>query len=91
MHRQKVRALINQLHAENPVVKGNMLTALGNVRPTHLLDRDLWGRLGMAPAGRDETVDALGAGGCGVAASSEIPADLNREDVVGGVGQIPQG
>jgi len=85
MHRQKVKALIDQLHAENPVVKGNMLTALSNVRPTHLLDRDLWARLGMAPAGRDEGVDALGA------ARSERPVDLDREEVLPGVGQVLEG
>lgn len=45
-HRKKVKALIAALHAENPNVKGNLLAAIGNVRPTHLLDpklRELYG------------------------------------------------
>jgi tRNA 2-thiocytidine biosynthesis protein TtcA len=72
LHRQKVKALIGQLHAENPVVKGNMLAALANVRPSHLLDRGLHERLGMVPTGRDESLAALdgaaeATGGCGAA------------------------
>jgi tRNA 2-thiocytidine biosynthesis protein TtcA len=45
MHRQKVKQLIAALDAENPKVRGNMLAALGNINPTHLLDRNLLERL----------------------------------------------
>lgn len=39
LKRQQVKQMLANLHAENPKVKGNMLASLGNVRPTHLLDR----------------------------------------------------
>lgn len=38
LQRKQVKQLIAKLHGENPNVKGNMLAAIGNVRPTHLLD-----------------------------------------------------
>lgn len=42
LKRQKVKHLINDLHAENPHVKGNMFNALRNVKPSHLLDASLF-------------------------------------------------
>lgn len=54
MQRQNVKALIGKLHAQNGNVKGSMLTALGNVRTSHLLDRDLLGITGGAVASPDE-------------------------------------
>jgi len=39
LHREKMRALIDSLAAENPHVRAVMLNALRNVRPSHLLDR----------------------------------------------------
>jgi tRNA 2-thiocytidine biosynthesis protein TtcA len=54
LHRKKVKRLLSALEADNPKVKGNLLAALGNVRPTHLLDRDLWALVGLdAPVGDD--------------------------------------
>jgi tRNA 2-thiocytidine biosynthesis protein TtcA len=42
---------------KNPRMKSSMLAALGNVRPTHLLDRGLWQRLGLTDlVGTDENV-----------------------------------
>lgn len=41
LHRQKVKALLSELEADNPKVKGNMMAALGNVNVGHLLDLDL--------------------------------------------------
>ena len=49
LHRKKVKALLAELHAENPKVKGNVLAALGNVRPSHLLDQGLRRRCGLDP------------------------------------------
>ncbi len=59
LKRKQVKRLISDLHAENPNVRGNLFAALGNVRPTHLLDRDLSRVLGLAPSSRpdDERVD----------------------------------
>jgi tRNA 2-thiocytidine biosynthesis protein TtcA len=71
LHRKKVKRLISQLHAENPVVRGNIFAALGNVRPSHLLDKGLYARLGMDlddVSGRDEGLEAIEGGdegGCG--------------------------
>ncbi|MBM4363617.1 MAG: tRNA 2-thiocytidine(32) synthetase TtcA, partial [Deltaproteobacteria bacterium] len=47
LKRKKVEALVDALHAENPNVRGNLFAALGNVRPTHLLDRELSRALGL--------------------------------------------
>ena len=50
--RKRVKALLTELSAEHPSVKGNLLSALANVVPSHLLDRGLQARLGEA-TGRD--------------------------------------
>ena len=48
LKRQKIKGLINELHAENPHVKGNMFNALRNVKPSHLLDPSLFDVLTQA-------------------------------------------
>lgn len=50
LKRQQVKALLTQLEALAPRVKESMLAALTNVRPTHLLDRDLYAALGLPVA-----------------------------------------
>jgi tRNA 2-thiocytidine biosynthesis protein TtcA len=47
LKRKRVKRMISDLHAENPNVRGNLFAALGNVRPTHLLDRELSRALGL--------------------------------------------
>lgn len=42
--RKQMKALLARLEAEHPGLKSTMLAALGNVVPSHLLDRDLTGR-----------------------------------------------
>ena len=37
LKRQRVKQLIEQLHAENPNVRGNLFAALGNVRASQLM------------------------------------------------------
>jgi tRNA 2-thiocytidine biosynthesis protein TtcA len=54
LQRKVVGAMLNDLEAKNPGTKQSMLAALQNVRPSHLLDRDLWKRLGLEAA-RDVT------------------------------------
>jgi tRNA 2-thiocytidine biosynthesis protein TtcA len=41
--RQQMKALITQLERSNPHLRQTMLAALGNVNPSHLLDRELQG------------------------------------------------
>ncbi len=45
-HREKVKRLIDELNSENPKVKGNLMAALANVVPSHLMDRDLLTKIG---------------------------------------------
>lgn len=80
LQRKKIKSLLASLSADNPKVKGNLFAALGNVKTSHLLDRDLWSRLGVhAPEGVDDTLSAIergedeAFGGCGpVAARARI-------------------
>lgn len=59
LHRQRVKRLIAQLSADNPNVRGNLFAALCNVRPSHLLDRELMRAVGVEePRGRDAFLDA---------------------------------
>ena len=50
LKRKQVKALISTLHEANGNVRGNLFAALGNVRPTHLLDRELSRALGLGEA-----------------------------------------
>jgi tRNA 2-thiocytidine biosynthesis protein TtcA len=50
LQRKIVGTLLNDLEAKQPGLKTSMLAALQNVRPTHLLDRELWSRLGLEAA-----------------------------------------
>jgi tRNA 2-thiocytidine biosynthesis protein TtcA len=60
LHRNKVKQLISELHADNPNVRGNLFSALSNVRPTHLLDRKLHDLIGHdVMVGKDEELMAL--------------------------------
>ena len=63
MHRQRVKKLVAELHAENPKVKPNLLAALGNVVPSHLLDASLLSDPGSPvaprPTGTDAWLDSL--------------------------------
>jgi tRNA 2-thiocytidine biosynthesis protein TtcA len=76
--RSYVKKLLNQLNETSPHIKGNILAALGNVRPSHLLDRKLnplfAGDLDadLALAGESEVAPTTAAGpvpgrSCGVA------------------------
>ena len=67
LHRNKVKQLIAELHRDNPNVKGNLFSALSNVRPTHLLDRKLHAAIGHdLMIGRDDGIAEIegGGGGC---------------------------
>jgi tRNA 2-thiocytidine biosynthesis protein TtcA len=57
LRRRRVKALLAELGAEHPAVKGNLLHALGHVVPSHLLDRELH-RAVARGTGRDPWLDA---------------------------------
>jgi tRNA 2-thiocytidine biosynthesis protein TtcA len=60
--RKQVKKLLAEMESLAPKAKESMLAALGNVRATHLLDRDLWSRLGLPVQGRAGSGDESGAG-----------------------------
>jgi tRNA 2-thiocytidine biosynthesis protein TtcA len=59
--RKQMKALLDRMEAEHPQLRQTMLAALGNVVPTHLLDRDLHARAGATPAATDGGLVALRA------------------------------
>jgi tRNA 2-thiocytidine biosynthesis protein TtcA len=63
LRRKRVKALLAELSAEHPAVKGNLLHALARVVPSHLLDRTLAARL-EAATGQDPWIDEE-EDGCG--------------------------
>ncbi len=66
LYRQKIKSLLASLEADNANVKGNLLSALSNVVPSHLLDRDLRAQTGAdEQTGTDEALAAIG-GSCGL-------------------------
>jgi tRNA 2-thiocytidine biosynthesis protein TtcA len=54
LRRKRVKRLIADLAGEHADVPGNLLAALSNVRPSHLLDRQLQARLGGAAGESDD-------------------------------------
>jgi tRNA 2-thiocytidine biosynthesis protein TtcA len=52
--RKQVKQWLNDLEAKAPRAKESMLAALTNVKPSHLLDRALWDKLGMHAAAESE-------------------------------------
>jgi tRNA 2-thiocytidine biosynthesis protein TtcA len=63
LRRRRVKALLSDLAAEHPAVKGNLLNALAHVVPSHLLDRDLL-RVLAASSGDDPWLDAEDEDAC---------------------------
>ncbi|HET9554065.1 MAG TPA: tRNA 2-thiocytidine(32) synthetase TtcA [Anaeromyxobacteraceae bacterium] len=59
LRRKRVKAVLAELSAEHPSVKGNLLNALGHVVPSHLLDRGLAAQVAEA-TGRDPWIDGAG-------------------------------
>jgi tRNA 2-thiocytidine biosynthesis protein TtcA len=47
LQRKIVGSMLNDLDEKHPGIKNVMLAALQNVRPSHLLDKDLWKTLGL--------------------------------------------
>jgi tRNA 2-thiocytidine biosynthesis protein TtcA len=61
LQRKVVGRMIDQLEHDRPGTKAVMLAALQNVRPSHLLDRDLWRALGVHAAREDEGAGPTGS------------------------------
>ena len=72
LRRRRVKALLAELSEEHPSVKANLLHALGQVVPAHLLDRGLLDRLATA-SGRDPWIDGGDEEEAPVALPSEGP------------------
>ncbi len=80
LRRRRVKELLAELSREHRAVKGNLLNALGNVVPSHLLDRRLLARLGDA-TGADPWLDGgaddgAEAGPCEESAEAVVLGDL---------------
>lgn len=55
LQRKIVGGMLDELERTHPGIKNVMFASLQNVRPSHLLDKDLWKRLGLEAAkGTDE-------------------------------------
>jgi tRNA 2-thiocytidine biosynthesis protein TtcA len=50
LQRKIIGSMITDLEAKHPGLKQSMLAALQNVRPSQLLDRNLWSKLGLEAA-----------------------------------------
>jgi tRNA 2-thiocytidine biosynthesis protein TtcA len=58
LQRKAMSRLLDQWELDRPGTKAVMLAALQNVRPSHLLDRGLWQKLGLKVAREpSESVD----------------------------------
>jgi tRNA 2-thiocytidine biosynthesis protein TtcA len=58
--RKQVKRLLKDLEALAPRARESMLAAMGNVRPSQLLDKKLWASLGLPVAqGDDKTLASL--------------------------------
>ena len=59
LQRKIVGRMLDDLEVTRPGTKAIMLAALQNVKPSHLLDRDLWRRLHLSAAREAEPEDGL--------------------------------
>jgi tRNA 2-thiocytidine biosynthesis protein TtcA len=79
LQRKVVGRLLDDLEAKHPGIKQVMLSAVSNVRPSHLLDRGLWSALGLSAAEEG-----------GTEGGSFVPAErLFRAVSVSPIAQVP--
>ena len=57
LQRKRVKRLVDELSKEIPMLRNSLLSAMGNVHPTHMLDQKLWSEAkDEAPAGAAKIV-----------------------------------
>ncbi len=61
LQRKIVGTMINELEAKHPGIKAVMLAATQNVRPSHLLDKNLWRSLGLKKKKKKKKESGAGA------------------------------
>ena len=61
LQRKIVGGMIDDLEAKHPGIKSVMFASLQNVRPSHLLDKELWQKLGLEAAKSDEDRELIKA------------------------------
>jgi tRNA 2-thiocytidine biosynthesis protein TtcA len=59
LERKAIAQLLGDLEKRHPGARSNMLAALGNVRPSHLLDAGLWQKLGLHAQPPSESAERL--------------------------------
>jgi tRNA 2-thiocytidine biosynthesis protein TtcA len=53
LQRKKVKRLVDELSKEVPMVRHSLLSAMGNLHPSHLLDKKLWSEAVVTDDGRE--------------------------------------
>ncbi len=90
LRRKRVKALLAELSAEHPAVKGNLLNALSRVVPSHLLDRGLQRAVaagvaaGATGRGEDPWLDAEDEEACSPEALLTLGSPTRAGDGGGG-------
>jgi tRNA 2-thiocytidine biosynthesis protein TtcA len=71
--RKQVKQLLGEMERLAPRARESMLAALGNVKATHLLDRELWQRLGLPLAAESEEAVRAPREGDAAPAAKRLP------------------
>ncbi|NOY61812.1 MAG: tRNA 2-thiocytidine(32) synthetase TtcA [Gammaproteobacteria bacterium] len=81
--RQRVKKLIADLARENPKVPSNLLGALGNIKPSQLMDHDLWDFKGLDEQrlSADATDEPLADEAADPFALPSLPVDPTPEEI----------
>lgn len=86
LQRKMVKQMVDDLSKRHPRTRNSMLAALTRTRPSHLLDRKLWDRLGLGPERppQDDDGDDLGLSHAPLDGDFEAPgAEAPRLPILG--------